>query len=79
MSLGGSDGSTLSGASVPGKVVGPSFGAAEVPDVIEAVLDTYRHERQSGETFIATFRRIGLEAFKVAANSVRHEDAVELT
>jgi hypothetical protein len=27
---------------VPGKVVGPSFSAAEVPEVIEAVLDTYR-------------------------------------
>ena len=30
VTLGGSDGSTLSGASVPGKVIGPSFGADEV-------------------------------------------------
>jgi sulfite reductase (NADPH) hemoprotein beta-component len=78
VSLGGSDGSTLSGTPVPGKVVGPSFGAAEVPDVIEAVLDTYRRERRQGETFIATFRRIGMEAFKDAANSVRQTDAAEL-
>jgi sulfite reductase (NADPH) hemoprotein beta-component len=34
--VGGSDGSTLSGRAVPGKVIGPSFAADEVPDVIEA-------------------------------------------
>jgi len=78
VSLGGSDGSTLSGTSVPGKVVGPSFGAAEVPDVIEAVLDTYRRERQNGETFIATFRRVGMDPFRVAANSVRQTAMAEL-
>ncbi len=78
VSLGGSDGSTLSGAAVAGKVVGPSFGATEVPDVIEAVLDTYLRERQGSETFIATFRRIGMEAFKVAASSVREMAEAEL-
>jgi sulfite reductase (NADPH) hemoprotein beta-component len=78
VSLGGSDGSTLSGTPVPGKVVGPSFGAAEVPDVIEAVLDTYRRERQNGETFIATFRRVGMDPFRVAANSVRQTAMAEL-
>jgi sulfite reductase (NADPH) hemoprotein beta-component len=71
VTLGGSDGSTLSGAPVPGKVVGPSFSAAEVPEVIEAVLDTYRSERTDGETFIATLRRVGMDPFKTAANSVR--------
>jgi sulfite reductase (NADPH) hemoprotein beta-component len=71
VSLGGSDGSTLSGAPVPGKVVGPSFEAAEVPDVIEAVLATYQSQRNSGETFIATFRRVGIDVFKLAASSVR--------
>jgi len=72
VSLGGSDGSTLSGAAGAGKIVGPSFGAAEVPDVIEALLDTYRSERRSAETFIATLRRVGLEPFKRAANEARH-------
>ncbi|WP_372825407.1 nitrite/sulfite reductase [Polaromonas sp.] len=71
VSLGGSDGSTLSGAPVPGKVVGPSFSAAEVPEVIEAVLETYRNEREEGETFIATLRRTGIDPFKLAANSAR--------
>lgn len=75
VTLGGSDGSLLSGASTPGKVVGPSFSAAEVTDVIEAVLDTYRRERQSeggrAETFIATLKRVGIEPFKAAANAAR--------
>ena len=78
VSLGGSDGSTLSGAPVAGKVLGPSFGAAEVPDVIEALLETYRRERQNGETFMATFKRIDIEPFKAAANSVRRMATAEL-
>ena len=76
VTLGGSDGSTRAGPALPGKVVGPSFSAAEVPDVVEAVLDTYRTLRQSQgartETFIETLRRTGLEPFKAAANGARH-------
>ena len=76
VTLGGADGSAVSGPALPGKVVGPSFLAAEVPDVIEAVLDTYRQLRQSvgqrSETFIETLRRTGLEPFKLAANGARH-------
>ena len=78
VSLGGSDGSTLSGTPVAGKVVGPSFGAAEVPDVIEALLETFRAERVLGETFIDTFKRVGIDTFKQAANSVRHAAEAEL-
>ncbi len=78
ITLGGSDGSKLSGAPALGKVVGPSFSAAEVPDVIEAVLNVYRDQRladntgDKAETFIAALRRLGAEPFKQAANSVRH-------
>ena len=72
ISLGGSDGSTLSGAAVPGKVIGPSFAAEEVPDVIEAVIDTYRAQRLGGERFTETVRRIGLADFKAAADAQRH-------
>jgi sulfite reductase (NADPH) hemoprotein beta-component len=75
VTLGGSDGSTLSGAATPGKVVGPSFSAAEVPEVIEAVLDTYRRERTAAsgrqEAFIDTLRRVGHEPFKAAAQAAR--------
>ena len=71
VSLGGSDGSRLSGAPTPGKIVGPSFVATEVPDVIEALLETYRLQRLSAESFVATLRRVGLEPFKQSANRVR--------
>jgi sulfite reductase (NADPH) hemoprotein beta-component len=75
VTLGGSDGSALSGAPGAGKVVGPSFTAAEVPDVIEALLDTYRAQRSCGEPLIDTLRRVGAEPFKVAANAVRQDTA----
>lgn len=76
VSLGGSDGSTISGNSVPGKVIGPSFAADEVADVIEAVIDTYRAQRDANELFIDTVRRVGLEPFKASANSVRRSTAL---
>jgi sulfite reductase (NADPH) hemoprotein beta-component len=82
ITLGGADGSALSGPATPGKIIGPSFSSAEVPEVIEALLETYRELRQSvdgrPETFIATLRRVGLEPFKAAGNAVRikeHQEA----
>ncbi|WP_300651892.1 nitrite/sulfite reductase [Hydrogenophaga sp.] len=75
VTLGGSDGTRLSGESTPGKVIGPSFAASEVPDVIEALLDTYRAQRTSAETFVATLRRTGADPFKTAANAVRTSTA----
>ncbi len=84
ITLGGSDGSLLSGAAVAGKVVGPSFSAAEVVEVIDAVLTEYKNLRiakEAGsaglqhETFIDTLRRVGMEPFKAAANSARFVDA----
>ncbi len=76
VSLGGADGSAISGGSVAGKVIGPSFAADEVADVMEAVIDTYRAQRSSGgERFASTVKRVGLEPFKVAANAVRRTTA----
>ncbi|HRO80752.1 nitrite/sulfite reductase [Alicycliphilus denitrificans] len=77
ITLGGADGSQLSGPAIGGKVVGPSFTAAEVPDVIEALLDTFRSLRQSGELFIDTLRRVGHDPFKQAANAARHPKVEE--
>jgi len=77
VTLGGLDGSAISGhQSTPGKVIGPSFAADEVPDVIEAVLDTYRQQRSTAaERFIDTVTRIGLDPFKTAANAQRRSTA----
>ena len=71
LTLGGSDGSTASGASVAGKVIGPSFAAEEIADAIEAVILTYRRERTAGERFIDSVRRIGTMPFRVATDGVR--------
>jgi sulfite reductase (NADPH) hemoprotein beta-component len=75
VTLGGSDGSFLSGPAKAGKVVGPSFAAAEVVDVVEAILDTYRDKREGHETFARTLNRVGFDVFKAAANSARHTTA----
>jgi len=80
VTLGGSDGKDLSGTAGPGKVVGPSFSSFEVPDVIEAILDTYKQLRLNTangkqEAFIETLRRVGHDPSKVAANAARHPAA----
>ncbi len=75
ISVAGSDGSTLSGAPLAGKVIGPSFAADEVPDVIDAVIATYLRDRQAGERFIDTARRLGSLPFRHAADAVRRSTA----
>ena len=47
-----------------GKILGPSFQRAEVPDVIDKLLDVYVSNRFDGEAFLHTVRRIGIEPFK---------------
>ena len=71
ITLGGSDGARLGGKAVAGTVIGPSFAAAEVPDVVEALLATYRDQRTARERFVQTVQRVGLKPFQTAANAVR--------
>jgi len=71
VTLGGSDGSSLAPTPVPGKVIGPSFAASEIADAVEAILDTFRQQRQGSERFIDAVRRVGLDPFKTAANACR--------
>ncbi|PZP34578.1 MAG: nitrite reductase [Roseateles depolymerans] len=75
LTLGGSDGSTLSGATVAGKVIGPSFAADEIADAIDAVIETFQRERRPTERFIDAVKRLGLDPFKTAANAVRTSTA----
>ena len=77
VSVAGADGSTLSGPALAGKVIGPSFAADEVPDAIEAVIGTYLRERQAGERFIHTARRLGPLPFRHAADAVRRSTATQ--
>ena len=76
VTLGGADGSLLSGPATPGKVIGPSFAADEVPDAVEAVIATYLRQRRSGERFIETARRLGPLPFRHAADAVRRSTAL---
>ncbi|WP_031410287.1 nitrite/sulfite reductase [Thiomonas sp. FB-Cd] len=77
ISIGGSDGSGVGGAALPGKVLGPSFAAEEVPDVIEALVSLYLRQRMQGERFVDFARRIGLAPLKEAADGVRRTTAVD--
>ena len=48
-----------------GRVIGPAFARAEVPDVIERLIETYLEHRDSdAERFVDVVRRIGIEPFK---------------
>ena len=60
VTLGGSQGKH----SALGKVMGPSFSAAEVPGVIEQIVATFVRYREPEELFVDTVQRIGLEPFK---------------
>ena len=50
-----------------GKVIGPSFYADEIPDVITNIINTYTEQRADEESFIDAYRRIGVTPFKEAA------------
>lgn len=50
-----------------GDILGPSFAADVVPDVIEEVLNTYLDLRTEGERFVDTYRRVGIQPFKERA------------
>jgi sulfite reductase (NADPH) hemoprotein beta-component len=47
-----------------GDVIGPAFSSAEIVDAVERIVDTYVAERDRGERFLDTVRRIGLTPFK---------------
>ncbi|HFH3643339.1 TPA: nitrite/sulfite reductase [Pseudomonas aeruginosa] len=70
---------TLGGAqgkdSALGKVIGPSFSAAEVPAVIERIVETFTDLRVGPERFIDTFNRVGLEPFKARVYARMEEPA----
>ncbi len=61
ISIGGNQGPTAA----LGKVIGPSFARADVPDVIERLIEVYLKARDSeAERFVETVQRIGLDPFR---------------
>jgi sulfite reductase (NADPH) hemoprotein beta-component len=65
VSLGGSQGNNAT----IGKIIGPSFKSEQMPSVIQKIVLTYIDNRTENEFFIDTFRRIGVEPFKVSVYS----------
>jgi sulfite reductase (NADPH) hemoprotein beta-component len=58
-----------------GQVIGPSVPHAEVADVVDRILSVYITERDEGERFIDTFRRIGIAPFKARVYAPSHQAA----
>jgi sulfite reductase (NADPH) hemoprotein beta-component len=57
-----------------GDVIGPSFAAAEMPDVVAKLIDTYIDVRHEDELFVDTVHRVGIAPFKARV----YGDAKEL-
>ena len=47
-----------------GKILGPSFKQEDIPEVIEKLLSTYVTLRTEEESFLETYRRVGIAPFK---------------
>ncbi len=62
LSLGGSEAEDTS----LGKITGRGFDEAGIVDAVETSVDVYLAQRQNGERFLDTYRRIGMEPFKEA-------------
>ncbi len=60
VTLGGDQGNNAS----IGKVIGPSFFAEDMPDVISKVIDVFVEQREPEEKFIDVVRRLGIAPFK---------------
>jgi sulfite reductase (NADPH) hemoprotein beta-component len=60
VSIGGAQGNQ----SAIGKIIGPSFSAPQMPEVVQRLLDVYLRERAEGERFIDVTQRLGIAPFK---------------
>src|SRR5947199_1769601 len=68
VSIGGAQGDSAS----LGKVIGPSFAASEMPEVVARLIDVYIERRHDDEHFIDTVRRLGVEPFKERVYAAAH-------
>jgi sulfite reductase (NADPH) hemoprotein beta-component len=67
VSLGGEQGNDAKLA----RVIGPSFKAEEMPDVVSSLIETFVEQRIEGERFIETYQRVGLAPFKERVYAAR--------
>lgn len=73
VTLGGAQGNQ----SAIGKVIGPSFKAGEMPEVVSRVVETFVEHRVDGERFIETFARIGMAPFKERVYADKQRERAE--
>ena len=55
-----------------GKVIGPSFAANEMPDVVARLIETYIDVRHEDERFVDTVHRVGIDPFKERVYATAH-------
>ncbi|NHZ95939.1 nitrite/sulfite reductase [Massilia sp. CCM 8734] len=60
VSIGGAQGNNAA----IGKIIGPSFSALQMPEVIDRLLQVYVRERHEDEKFVDTAQRLGVAPFK---------------
>ncbi|RSZ57078.1 nitrite/sulfite reductase [Massilia atriviolacea] len=60
VSIGGAQGNNAA----IGKIIGPSFSALQMPEVIDRLLQVYVRERHEDERFVDTAQRLGVAPFK---------------
>ncbi|MFZ6681265.1 nitrite/sulfite reductase [Undibacterium sp. Tian12W] len=60
VSIGGAQGNN----SAIGKIIGPSFAAGQMPEVIDRIIQVYVRDRLENERFIDTAQRLGIAPFK---------------
>jgi sulfite reductase (NADPH) hemoprotein beta-component len=65
-----------------GKVIGPSFAQDDMADVVEKIINTYVALRLDGESFLETFKRVGMAPFKTrvygaGSKAARHVETEE--
>ncbi len=60
-------GGSVNGFTALGEVIGPSVPQNDVAATVERIVEVYRAQREDGERFIETFRRIGIKPFKERA------------
>ena len=55
-----------------GKVIGPSFAADDMPDVVSRLIETYIDIRHEDERFVDTVHRVGIDPFKERVYATAH-------
>ena len=54
-----------------GRIIGPSFAEADVPDAIETIIETYLGNKKEGELFEGYLAWVGIEPIKEAVYGAR--------